>query len=201
VWYIRVDLGGIDRALCSQNASQKARMNKKPAQRRTLWTRRDLLTRSGWAMVLGTIGVAAASSLRLLFPRVRFTPPTTVVLGRPENFSVGQLSTKWKKSHSVILVRNQEGFYALRSICTHLGCIPNYRPSEKKFKCPCHGSGFHLTGINFEGPAPRPLERLKIFFDEDGRLVVDTAVRFRQERGEWSHEGAFASFPSNGGQA
>ena len=176
-------------------------MTKKTVQARTLWTRRDLLTRSGWAMVLSSIGISTIATVRLLFPRVRFSPPTTLALGPPEDFPVGKLSDKWKKSHSVILVRNEEGFFALRAICTHLGCIPSWKPSEKKLKCPCHGSGFRSTGINFEGPAPRPLERLKIFLDEDGGLVVDTAVRFRQERGEWTREGAFLPFPAKKGQA
>ena len=36
---------------------------------------------------------------------------------------------------------------------------PNWLDGEQKFKCPCHGSGFYMTGVNFEGPAPRPLER------------------------------------------
>ena len=45
--------------------------------------------------------------------------------------------------------------------------------AEQKFKCPCHGSGFYKDGINFEGPAPRPLERYAIRVAEDGQLEVD----------------------------
>jgi nitrite reductase/ring-hydroxylating ferredoxin subunit len=52
--------------------------------------------------------------------------------------------------------QHTSGFYALFTICTHLGCTPNYLSAENKFKCPCHGSGYRLTGVNFEGPAPRP---------------------------------------------
>jgi len=161
---------------------------------RTLWTRRDTLSRSAWAMVLSTLGIAAVGSVRMLYPRVHFTLPSTVVLGSPDQFAVGAVNTKWKKSHSVIVIRTAAGFYALRSVCTHLGCIPNWKPAENKFKCPCHGSGFHLDGTNFEGPAPRPLERLKIFLDPDGRLVVDTAVRLRKERGEWKRDDAFVAY-------
>lgn len=148
-------------------------------------------------MVLGSLGTATVASIRLLFPRVHFSPPTTVVLGRPEDYPAPGLLDKWKKSHSVILVRSDEGFFALRAICTHLGCIPSWKPAEKKLKCPCHGSGFRITGVNFEGPAPRSLERLKIYLDDDGQLVVDTAIRFRAERGEWEHDGAFLPFPRN----
>ena len=51
-------------------------------------------------------------------------------------------------------------FFALSTVCTHLGCTPNWLPVESKFKCPCHGSGFRMTGIHFEGPAPRPLGKI-----------------------------------------
>lgn len=162
--------------------------------RGTLWTRRDLVTRSAWFMILSSLAVTVVGAVRLLFPRVQFTPPTTVVLGRPEDFSVGEVSERWKQSHKLILVRDEEGFYALSSVCTHLGCIPHWRPSQQILRCPCHGSGFHRTGINFEGPAPRPLERLAISLDSAGRIVVDTAIRLREEEGDWLSEQAFLSY-------
>ncbi len=164
----------------------------------TLWTRRDVVTRSGWAMVIGTLSIATVGTIRLLYPRVQFSPPSILTLGSPDDFGVGEINTRWKKSHSVIVIRTKRGFYALRSICTHLGCIPNWKPAEDKFKCPCHGSGFHVDGVNFEGPAPRPLERLKIFRDVDGLLLVDTAIRLRKERGEWDREDAFVVYTSGG---
>ena len=69
---------------------------------------------------------------------------------------------------------------------------PNWLASQNKFKCPCHGSGYYRTGVNFEGPAPRPLERAKIFLDpSDGQIVVDKSVQFHQERGEWTNPEAF----------
>ncbi|MBI2933797.1 MAG: Rieske 2Fe-2S domain-containing protein, partial [Planctomycetes bacterium] len=59
---------------------------------------------------------------------------------------------------------------------------------ESKIKCPCHGSGFRYTGINFEGPAPRPLERYRITLDPvDGQIVVDKTKKFHQEMGDWSN--------------
>jgi len=162
----------------------------------TLWTRRDALTRGGWGMIFSGIGIVVVGSARLLFPRVKFEAPTTVVLGKPDEFAVGSIDTRWKKSNGIILVRNDDGFYAIRSVCTHLGCIPEWKPAENKFKCPCHGSGFHRDGVNFEGPAPRPLEHLKIFLDRDGRVVVDTAVRLRKEDGDWERDDAFVAYPA-----
>jgi cytochrome b6-f complex iron-sulfur subunit len=89
-------------------------------------------------------------------------------------------------------VRNEEIMYALLTICTHLGCTPNWLPSQNKFKCPCHGSGYYRDGVNFEGPAPRPLERAKIFVDiADGQIVIDKSRKFNQERGEWTDPESF----------
>ena len=62
------------------------------------------------------------------------------------------------------------------AVCTHLGCTPNWLAAQNKFKCPCHGSGYYVSGINFEGPAPRPLERREIAVSaDDGQLIVDKA--------------------------
>jgi hypothetical protein len=64
----------------------------------------------------------------------------------------------------------------LIAVCTHLGCSPNWLPAENKFKCPCHGSGFYMSGVNFEGPAPRPLERARIVLADDGQILIGGAA-------------------------
>ena len=89
------------------------------------------------------------------------------------------------------IVREEDGFYALSGVCTHLGCTPAWLASENKFKCPCHGSGFKRSGVNFEGPAPRPLERHKIVLAEDGQLLIDKGKLFKQEKDEWNKPEAF----------
>jgi hypothetical protein len=58
-----------------------------------------------------------------------------------------------------------------------------YRRDENKFKCPCHGSGFYRDGTNFEGPAPRPLDRIKIALTMQGQLGVDKGVVHRMAPG------------------
>jgi len=156
--------------------------------------RRTFLVRSGEAMLGATALVGAAASVRLLYPRVSSEPPSEIALGPPSQFAVGEVVERWRKSHRMILVRTAAGFYALRAVCTHLGCAPRWSPGQGVFKCPCHGSVFTAEGHNVAGPAPRPLERLKIGLDPGGELVVDAAVAFRQERGEWRSEGAFLRY-------
>jgi cytochrome b6-f complex iron-sulfur subunit len=82
---------------------------------------------------------------------------------------------------------------AIKSVCTHLGCTPNWLEAEQKFKCPCHGSGFYKDGINFEGPAPRPLERYAIRLAGDGQLEVDKAKTFQEQLGQWSDSASFVT--------
>ena len=153
--------------------------------------RRRFLNYSGWVAILGSLTVAMLGFLRFLFPRVLFEPPAKFKAGKPSDFAVGAVDTRFVLSQRTWIIREARGFYALSAICTHLGCTPRWLASENKFKCPCHGSGFKRSGVNFEGPAPRPLERFKIALAADGRILVDKAKVFRQERGEWTKSGAY----------
>lgn len=158
---------------------------------RGLWiTRRDLLSLSGWIAFFVFLGIAVLSTIRFFFPRVLFEASPVFKAGYPDEYMIGEVSSKYLKSKQIWIVRDETGFYALSAICTHLGCTPRWLEAEKKFKCPCHGSGFHPSGINFEGPAPRPLERVKIALDETGQLVVDKSVKFLFEKGEWGKPGS-----------
>ena len=153
--------------------------------------RRRFMNYAGWLGVLGALNVALLGFLRFMFPRVLFEPPTEFKAGDPAGYAVGVVDTRYVNSERCWIIREQDGFYALSAICTHLGCTPKYLASEDKFKCPCHGSGFWRSGINFEGPAPRPLERHKIVLAEDGQLLIDKSKIFRHEKGEWGNPGSF----------
>ena len=100
-------------------------------------------------------------------------------------------SIKTPAGIEVWLVRDPNGIYALSTVCTHLGCTPDWLEAAQKFKCPCHGSGYYKTGINFEGPTPRPLERFAISLADDGQILVDKSRKFQQEKGEWENPASF----------
>ncbi len=152
--------------------------------------RRDFFSALTWWAFGAAVGGAILASVRMLFPKVLFELSLTFKAGFPEDYQVGEVSERWKKKYRTWIIRTDEGFYALSAKCTHLGCTPNWIETEGKFKCPCHGSGFYITGVNFEGPAPRPLERFRISLAEDGQLLVDKSRVFRQETGEWNYPDA-----------
>jgi cytochrome b6-f complex iron-sulfur subunit len=101
----------------------------------------------------------------------------------PSDYAIGEVSEKYKQEQRVWIVREETGIYAIFAKCTHLGCTPRWLGAENKFKCPCHGSGFFKSGLNFEGPAPRPLDRFKVTIGDDGQLVVDKSKVFKMAPG------------------
>jgi cytochrome b6-f complex iron-sulfur subunit len=145
----------------------------------------------GWTAFAAACASSLIATARFLFPNVLFEPPQSFKAGFPSEYNAGEVDTRWKNAFGVWIVRVPEGFYALIAVCTHLGCSPNWLAAENKFKCPCHGSGFYMSGINFEGPAPRPLERARIVLADDGQILVDKSVKFQQEKGEWDKPDAF----------
>jgi cytochrome b6-f complex iron-sulfur subunit len=161
-----------------------------------------LMSRRAWIGVAwGAFTAASVAALaatgRFMFPNVINEPPAQFKIGFPNEYGMG-VDERFKETMGVWVVRTPEdvvhgasGFYALLSTCTHLGCTPNYLSAENKFKCPCHGSGFRPTGINFEGPAPRPLERARIVLAEDGQILVDKSRKFQYELGQWLDPEAF----------
>ncbi|HEY7286253.1 MAG TPA: Rieske 2Fe-2S domain-containing protein [Vicinamibacterales bacterium] len=161
-----------------------------------------LLTRRAWlGLAWGAFSAASAAALaatgRFMFPNVLNEPPQQFKVGFPNEYGMG-VDERWKEKYGIWLVRTPDdidqhasGFYALISVCTHLGCTPNYLSAENKFKCPCHGSGFRLTGVNFEGPAPRPLERARVVMADDGQILVDKSRKFQRELGQWTDPEAF----------
>ncbi len=153
------------------------------ARRGGLWSRRDFFGRLSWGGfgIVSLVGLLAF--VRSAFPRVLFVPPTTFKAGYPGDYPVGEVSEKYRSSQRVWIVREPQGFYAIFAKCTHLGCTPRWSSAESKYKCPCHGSGYYRTGYNFEGPAPRPMDRFKLTLSDDGQLVVDKSKIYKMKPG------------------
>ncbi|MBI1901393.1 MAG: ubiquinol-cytochrome c reductase iron-sulfur subunit [Planctomycetia bacterium] len=150
---------------------------------------------AGFSAMTATFGLWTLGFARFMFPNILTEPPNRFKVGFPADIPPGTVNEKFKTQSGVWLVNAEYNgkpqIIALSAICTHLGCTPNWLEAEQKFKCPCHGSGFYKEGINFEGPAPRPLERFAIRLADDGQLEVDKSRTFQEEKGEWSNPDCF----------
>jgi Rieske Fe-S protein len=75
----------------------------------------------------------------------------------------------------VMIVKNDEGqIKAFSAVCTHLGCIVEFRSADRKFHCNCHGSVYDYDGKNVSGPAPRPLQSFRVEIRQDTVYVSNS---------------------------
>ena len=116
-------------------------------------TRRTMV----WATVAAFLTAWFIAFFRFFLPRTLFEPATSFKIGYPSDYGLG-VDTKWQQKFRIWVDRTPDRLFVIYARCTHLGCTPDWKPSENKFKCPCHGSGYDSEGINFEGPAPRPMQ-------------------------------------------
>src|SRR5262245_58185085 len=75
--------------------------------------------------------------LQLLLPRSQFEPSDVNTIGTLSDFGLG-VETKFLNQYRIYVVRNTERLYVMYARCTHLGCTPDWKPNENKFKCRCH---------------------------------------------------------------
>ncbi|HLB47334.1 MAG TPA: ubiquinol-cytochrome c reductase iron-sulfur subunit [Anaerolineales bacterium] len=133
-------------------------------------TRRDFLSLAAWAGILVSGVTALGQILRFLQPAVTYGPAAVFSVGSPDDFPLG--SRRLFQRERVLIVRDERGFRALSAVCTHLSCTVTLM--EWGFNCPCHGSKFDSEGVNFAGPAPRPLPCFQLMLSPEGQLTVDT---------------------------
>jgi cytochrome b6-f complex iron-sulfur subunit len=157
----------------------------------------QLRRRITWTAIVAFLLANLLMFLRFFFPRVLFEPSTICNLGYPSDYVLG-VSDRFKQQCRIYVVREPTRIFAIFGKCTHLGCTPDWKPGENKFKCPCHGSGYTPEGINFEGPAPRPMDRAHLELDAQGRIIADTSRLFTWDRSkggrdEFNDEGSFVS--------
>jgi cytochrome b6-f complex iron-sulfur subunit len=159
----------------------------KPMPRREFFLRLAL----GWVAFTAAVGGGLTALFAFMVPRVDFTKIEVFKVGPPANFPPKTVDESFKAAHKVWVVNDGQKIFALNAVCTHLGCTPNWMENERKFKCPCHGSGFTMQGINFEGPAPVPLRRCEVSLSDDGQIVVNKGRLFFQEKGEFDDVRSF----------
>jgi cytochrome b6-f complex iron-sulfur subunit len=136
-----------------------------------------------WASVVGFLTTCFLMFLRFFLPRSITEPPNTFRIGTPSDYALG-VDTKWQQQYRIWVTKTSDRVFVIFARCTHLGCTPDWKASENKFKCPCHGSGYDSEGINFEGPAPRPMDRAHVELDAEGQIVVDKGRLYDWPKGQ-----------------
>jgi cytochrome b6-f complex iron-sulfur subunit len=135
-----------------------------------------------WSSIATFLIVDFLMFVRFFLPRSIFEPSSVFRIGSPNDYALG-VDTKWQQQYRIWVTRTSDRLFVIYARCTHLGCTPDWKASENKFKCPCHGSGYDSEGINFEGPAPRPMDRAKVELDAEGQIVVDVSKLYEQPKG------------------
>src|SRR6202162_5758372 len=99
-------------------------------------TRRDFLNE----ITLGSLGIAGLGSFAVTYqffsPNVLFEPSTTFRAGNPDLYPLD--SVTFLLEQQVYIVRTSGGFYAVSAVCTHLGCVTQWKPEANTIACPCH---------------------------------------------------------------
>lgn len=156
-------------------------------------SRRKFLHLFGLGALLTAVAGQAYAMLRALVPDVLYEEPQRFKLGAPTEFPQG---ATYLDDRRLFVFREQSTFYAISATCTHLGCTVKMNKLAQaqsvttangafqenwEFHCPCHGSKFYADGTNYAGPAPKPLNWVKLeVAPEDGQLVVNLSEKVAQ---------------------
>ena len=149
--------------------------------------------RFAWAAFAAFMTAWFIAFFRFFLPRTLFEPATSFKIGYPADFGLG-VDTKFQQKYRIWVDRTPDRIFVIYARCTHLGCTPDWKPAENKFKCPCHGSGYDSEGVNFEGPAPRPMDRANVQIAPDGQILVDVSKLYQWPKGQpsaFNDPGAF----------
>jgi cytochrome b6-f complex iron-sulfur subunit len=116
---------------------------------------------AAWAGTLVQSRVFPASSTGEEATPVRI-PLAELPVGSTKIISYGGVQT--------IVLRTQESIKAFSMVCTHLGCLVQWRADGREFYCPCHDGRFDQFGEVIAGPPPVPLEQFPV--QVDGETVI-----------------------------
>ena len=151
-----------------------------------------------WGAFSAASAAALAATGRFMFPNVLNEPPQQFKAGFPNEYGMG-VDERWKEKFGIWLVRTPDDIdeHAERLLRAHQR--PARTSAARRTTCRrktsssarATAAASALTGVNFEGPAPRPLERARIVLADDGQILVDKSRKFQHELGQWTDPEAF----------
>ncbi len=127
-------------------------------------------------VLLGAIGAALAALggwplLRFLAPASKEGAGGKVSLAK-DAVPVGGVHFLQFHGQTAVVMQQKAGeFTALSAICTHLGCVVQWKAQKGEFVCPCHGGRFSPSGAVLGGPPPKPLESIPVVLSGDQILI------------------------------
>lgn len=115
---------------------------------------------------LGVIGGAGKVLFQYIWPPKKLTGLETEGGNKVLNIPLSEIEVNSSKKvrfagGTYIVVRTENGVFALSAVCTHLGCLVNWEADAREIVCPCHAARFDLNGNVIGGPAPKPLQKIK----------------------------------------
>ena len=134
------------------------------------------------AMIIRDIIANGKSEVENIFTPSRFTPFSSAKNFIKENADVvdnlvsGKLESppiefkiqpgegkavKYHGKKAGAYMDNDGNVFIVDTTCKHLGCEVHWNSAEKTWDCPCHASRYSYDGTVIEGPALKPLDRLK----------------------------------------
>jgi cytochrome b6-f complex iron-sulfur subunit len=135
-----------------------------------------------WSSIGSFLLIDFLMFLRFFLPRSIFEPSSVFRIGVPSDYALG-VDTKWQQQYRIWVTRTSDRLFVIYARCTHLGCTPDWKAS--------HGSGYDSEGINFEGPAPRPMDRADVSLDAEGQIVVNISKLYEYPKGEFDNEHSY----------
>jgi Rieske Fe-S protein len=115
--------------------------------------------------LLGTS--VGATLVAIAYPIIKFVIPPEVIEAAQTSVVAGKVNELPVNSGKIFKFGNKPGLLihtasgdlkALSATCTHLDCIVQYQPDQKRIWCACHNGVYNVNGQNVSGPPPRPLD-------------------------------------------
>jgi len=113
---------------------------------------RDLGTAAAGCVATVTLGSSGCDNQDATSP-----VPLSVSL---EDLPPGKRVVVRYRDKPVELLREGDSVTARSLVCTHIGCVVQWDPTENRYVCPCHRGRFDENGQVVDGPPTRPLAEI-----------------------------------------
>jgi cytochrome b6-f complex iron-sulfur subunit len=141
-------------------------------------SRREFMYYIWGASMALLLGEATAGLLWFVFPRFKEGEFGGSLSLTGDIVPEAGSAPSWFPEGRFHISNTENGLLALYGVCTHLGCLPKWAPSNNRFECPCHGSKYQADGTWIEGPAPRGLDRFTVIvtYGDGTTAATDSAT-------------------------